>query len=403
MSTLQRKLELNIKTNYLYHFIMNINLTSGVWMIFLAFKGLSLFEIGLMESLFHITSFTMEIPTGAIADIYGRKVSRILSRLMNILALILMILGTNVMWYGISFILSALSYNLESGAGTALVYDSLKELGIEKQFMKISGKLEIIYQVGSVIALFIGGYMATIDYNLTFATAIVVGIVGFIVSISFHEPAIGKVEKQGSHLNTFKNQIIESIKVIKGDRRIAFLIICTEGFGVLVTTVFFYVQNYMKTSGKSEFQVGIVLAIASLCGAVYASLMYRVERRFGIKRLLIVLPVIGSLGFVLLALGFYIEVAMILVVALDSGLYVVISDYINQLIPSKQRATILSFQSMLFSWFMIIVFPIMGMIGDRYGLIVSFRIIAIISIGFLIWLMTRVNKYNDFKKEEVAS
>lgn len=395
MKTVHNKLKRNISKNYLYHFIMNINLTSGVWMIFLAFKGLSLFEIGLMESLFHITSFTMEIPTGAIADIYGRKVSRIVSRFMNILGLLLLILGTNILWYGISFIVSALSYNLESGAGTALVYDSMKEIGTEKNFMKISGRLEIIYQIGSVFALFIGGYLATIDYNLTFMVAIFIGIIGFVVSFGFYEPTIGKVEKEKSHLHMFQNQILNSIKVIKEDRRITLLIICIESFSVLVTTVFFYIQNYMKLNGKNEFQVGVVLAIASLSAAIYAGFMYKIERKLGFKRLLIILPLLGSIGFLLLSSGFYVEVAMILVVTLDSGLYVVISDYINQLIPSKQRATILSFQSMFFSLGMIIIFPFMGIIGDCFGLLVSFRIIAAISIVLLFWIMIKVIKIKN--------
>ena len=98
----------NIKKNYLYTSLQNFNLTSGVWMLYLAFKGLSLFEIGIMEAIFHITSFTMEVPTGIVADLLGRRTSRILGRLMAVISTIMMILSTGPLGFAVSFIFSAL-------------------------------------------------------------------------------------------------------------------------------------------------------------------------------------------------------------------------------------------------------------------------------------------------------
>ncbi|HWQ30940.1 MAG TPA: MFS transporter, partial [Negativicutes bacterium] len=57
------------------------------------------------------------------------------------------------------------------------------------------------------------------------------------------------------------------------------------------------------------------------------------------------------------------------------------SDYINKMIPSENRATILSFSSMVFSFFMIIVFPLVGMLGDLYSL--GFAIKCLGGLGIL--------------------
>jgi len=54
-------------------------------------------------------------------------------------------------------------------------------------------------------------------------------------------------------------------------------------------------------------------------------------------------------------------------------------NYINKLIKSEQRATLLSLQSMAFSFFMIVIFPIVGKIGDYYSLETSFIFIAVVS------------------------
>lgn len=394
-SQLHTKLKANVKKNYIYFFVMNMHMTSAVWMIYLAYRGLSLFEIGIMESVYHLSSFSMEIPTGAIADLYGRKTSRILGRFFTVISLTMMILAPNVIWFGISFFFSALGNNLESGAGEALVYDSMKEIGIEDEYMKVSGRQEIIFQIARIIALIVGGYLASIDYALAFRAGIIVATISTLYGFTFTEPTIGKVEKKESAYKTFIHQIKESVGVIRKDKRIGFLIISTEIFGTLVTTVYFYIQNYMKMSGRTEFQVGIVLAIAAFGGAIFAANTYRLEKRYSFRKLLTYLPLIGSVGFITLALGGMVEISMILIFIVESVLFIIISDYINKLIPSEQRATILSFQSMAFSFFMILVFPVIGSLGDAVNLLYAFRLIAVISVALLVWMVITIRRNKD--------
>ncbi|MDF2593450.1 MAG: major facilitator superfamily 1, partial [Clostridia bacterium] len=78
------QLKRNINKNYLYTLIQNIDFTRGIWMLYLAGKGMSLTQLGLLETIFHVTSFTMEVPTGAVADIFGRRISRIVGRVASI-------------------------------------------------------------------------------------------------------------------------------------------------------------------------------------------------------------------------------------------------------------------------------------------------------------------------------
>jgi len=114
----------NITREYIYSFLNNFNLLSTVWMLYLAYKGMSLTQIGLLEGLFHVTSFLMEIPTGSIADIFGRKTSRVLGSVFWVISSITMLYGNNFFHFALAMTLMALSYNLESGAGQALIYDS---------------------------------------------------------------------------------------------------------------------------------------------------------------------------------------------------------------------------------------------------------------------------------------
>ena len=58
---------------YLLEFFGSFSLTDGVWIIFLIQRGFSLVQVGLAETVFHIASFFFEVPSGAVADLFGRK------------------------------------------------------------------------------------------------------------------------------------------------------------------------------------------------------------------------------------------------------------------------------------------------------------------------------------------
>ena len=132
----------NIGINYLFNVFMNLNFTSGLWMIFLAIRGFSLVELGLLEGIYHITGFLMEVPTGIIADIWGRKASRIIGRIIWSLSLALMYFSPGFALQALGFCICALGNTLESGAGDALVYDSLLPDGAEEQYVKSQDGIE---------------------------------------------------------------------------------------------------------------------------------------------------------------------------------------------------------------------------------------------------------------------
>ncbi len=395
-----KRLGNNIYKNYIYTFMSNFNVTSGVWMLYLAYRGLSLFEIGIMEAIFHLTSFTMEVPTGVVADLLGRKMSRIMGRFMAVIATLLMIYAGGPLGFAISFVFSALSYNLESGAGDALIYDSMKEIGSDKTYMKVKGRGEALFQIANAMALPIGGYLATTNYQSVYKLAFVVGIVTLIHSFSFVEPNVGKVEKKDNHLTTFKHQLKDSISIVKNSKDLGFLIIMAESYGVFATTTFFYIQNFLKEGGKSEFRIGLVLAIGSVLAAIMATAAHRIEKRFGFKITLTVLLMAGSSSLWLMATGALAEIGIVLLSIFEVIEFVVMSDYINKLIPSERRATILSMESMVFSLFMIIIFPIVGLVGDLWGLQMSFILIAGLSTIVSGLMVRRIHMNKGVKPSE---
>jgi len=351
-----------------------------------------------METIYHISSFLMEIPTGAVADIFGRKTSRILGRVSTCIAITIMIFGNNVVWFAVSFFFTALGNNLESGAGDALIYDSLKELNIENDYMKVRGRNELFFQIAKTFSLIIGGYIATLSYTSVYMISLVFAVISIIHAFSFTEPKIGRVQKKHNIWETFKHQVVSSFKVMSGKKELVEMIIALEIFSTFYTTEFFYMQNHLKSLGHSEFQIGIILSIGALLAAFTATQAYKLEKRFKIKKLLTVTIIAAVILFWGMTINGVEKYAFIFLTAIEGLLFVVMGDFINKLIPSDKRATILSFQSMIFSLFMIILFPIVGKLGDLFGLRNAFILVAIGATISLFILGTIIQKRNNTKK-----
>jgi MFS family permease len=378
------QLKKNIKKNYIYTLLQNIDLTRGIWMIYLASKGMSLTQLGLLETIFHITSFFMEVPTGAVADIFGRKISRICGRVLSLISVIILLAADSFLWFAISFVFTALSYNLESGAGDALLYDSLKEIGEEDKYMKISGNKEVFYQVAGIISFLVGGYMATKSYGIAFTLTIIVAALALLQSFSFNEPSISRKREMEKKGNVFVNQIKESISVVRKNPRIGALIVFTEIILTFCTCIFYYLQNFLKGNGYNEAAIGVIYAAAYLVSALTAPQVHKIEKVIKEQGILLVVPLVTVACLWGIALSTYHFIFFIVLMITEEIVYVAMNDYINKMIPSENRATILSFASMVFSFFMITVFPFVGMLGDRYSLVFAIKCLGGLGIVFVL-------------------
>ena len=85
-------LKKQIRTLYITGVLGNLSLT-GAWVVILAARGFSLVQIGFAETMFHITSLICEIPSGMLADMYGRKKMLVLGNLMAITGDLVMFLS----------------------------------------------------------------------------------------------------------------------------------------------------------------------------------------------------------------------------------------------------------------------------------------------------------------------
>ena len=157
---------------YLSSVLGNLSLT-GAWVAILAARGFSLVEIGIAETVFHITSIIFELPSGVMADVFGRKKMLIVSTIMQILGSIAMIASNDLFMVCVAIALHALCYNFSSGTGDALAYDSMKKARIQSKFEKYESNQLVIYRVCSGISTLCAGLALAIGYRLAYGTELI--------------------------------------------------------------------------------------------------------------------------------------------------------------------------------------------------------------------------------------
>jgi len=381
------KLRRNVALDYLYSFICNLNMSSSIWVLYLTYKGMNLFQIGLLEGIFHITGMLTEIPSGAMADLFGRKKSLIVGRIFLTISCIVMLFSQSFMGFAIGFILHAWSYNFNSGSEEALVYDSLKLIGKEDSYLKTNSRINFTIEVSQAIAIVTGGVLAEISYSWCYFICIVIAVLCFLPLVFMTEPPVKREitvkEKLGVML---ARHFITSWKIVKDDKRILFIVVYYSIIFTEFTVLLFYSQQFFQNHGLNKIQISIIMLFAgfSACGgALFSETLYRILKnriaKFGAYGIVLCLLIFGLDNLYLGAM------ALIIASFFNSVLYPVQSSILNAMIPSEQRATLISLNSMVFSIVMVLVFPLVGGLADIWNLGVVFVGLGVfIMIGIIV-------------------
>ena len=386
--TLLYKLKRNVVLDYFCTFITNLNMQSCIWVLYLGFCGLSLGQIGLLEGIYHITSMIFEIPSGAIADLLGRKRSMLVSKFCIAVSCLIMLYSRSFWLFGLSFFIQAIGNNFNSGSEEALIYDSMKAVGDEDKYIGVNGKLNVIIEVAQSIAVVVGGILAEYSFFWCYGTSLVIALLAFVPVLAMTEAPFEREEKKTENIFVMlKNHFAASLGVLKEDPRIGRIVIFFAGIFASHTLLYFYSQQYFFDLGYNKIQISLFMLIYSAfccAGAYYSD---KIFEQFGKK-----IGVVAALAMAVAIACFVFEnivlsVAMISIAGFcNSLLYPIQSGILNSLIPSEQRATLISVNSMFFSVAMIIIFPVVGFVSDQIGLGKSLLGIGFVLIGFtLLW------------------
>ena len=349
---------------------------TSFWILFFIQNGLSLLQIGLLESIFHGTSLLCEIPSGMLADRFSYKTNLYLARLASIVSSILILFGQGNFWiYALAMMVSAWSYNFDSGTSTAFLYDSAVEAGQKDRYLQISSFLSGVADVTRTLGTVVAGFFIHGALAWTYLIAIGLSFLSIILIYFMKEP----MAKRGrNEVLTFKTIVLQVRKEWHEKPVLFYWMMTYQLVGTLMCMFYFYYQQ--KISDLVGWQVSLVMLIGSGLNLIAVYVASQIGKKWNSNRVFPTLVALTGLALLLVFSGT--PFAFLLVYLLTNTLYAVYQPiYFNDLqgyLPSSVRATMLSINSMLFSLSMFVIFPLTGWLIDRWGLVAVFLVLGLI-------------------------
>ena len=387
----RRAFEANVRKSYVYGFLMDFSLTAPIWVLYLRDeRGLSLAQITLLEVPLFLLIVLMEVPSGAIADRFGRKVSLMLGSAILALALFVYGIATSYPLLLVSNVAWGLAFTFRSGADTALLYDSLKLAGRDGDFPRINGRLWALRSAAMLGGLLLGAPLAAATgYTVAISLSAIVAACAVPAAFLMHEPRRARAEGAQPYGHTLVCGIRDAWRTPA--LRYAFLFSGILG-AATAGPLLLVLQPWLVEHDVGAANLGVWQALVSSAGVLSALTAGSLLARLGERGAFWVLFAALALCSMALA-GISSAWAMVgfLGIAAVRGLHPpVLAGYVNRRIESPRRATVLSVQNLMGNVVMAVVWPLAGVVADGCGLPAVFLMYALgtLAVGggaLLVW------------------
>ena len=388
----------------------------GINTLFLLDAGLTNFEAFAANAFFSLGMLLFEIPTGVVADTLGRRWSYLLGTVTlavtTVLYWLLWVWESPFWAWAIVSVLLGLGFTFFSGAVDAWLVDALHATGYRGSLETVFGRAMIVGSTAMLAGSVLGGVVAQFtNLGVPFLIRAGVLVLMFFVAALLMRDLGFTPERGAGPIKATGNVLRASVRYGLGDPPVRWLMLATPFTTGVGFYVFYALQPYLLELWGDEDAysiAGLAAAILSGAGIVGGILAPRVRRLFRKRTSAILLATLSSVA-VLLALAFTTNFWVAVVLLAAWGIASSIDDpvhraYLNDMIPSKQRATVLSFDSLLGSAGGAVFQPILGRSADLGGYGASLLwsgVIAAFAAPFL--LLSRAQQSPADTAREVTS
>jgi MFS family permease len=370
----------------------------GINTIFLLDAGLSNLEAFAANAFFTAGMVLFEVPTGVVADTVGRRASYLLGTVTLAASTLLYVLLWRVhapFWqWAVVSILIGLGFTFFSGAVEAWLVDALKATGFTGELESVFGRGQVITGVAMLTGSVVGGLIAqATNLGVPFVLRGLILAAMFLVAFRLMHDVGFAPEKGGGVLIEVRKIASASVEYglrVPAVRWLMLEALFTGGVGIYG---FYALQPYLlRLYGDPHAYLIAGLAAAIVAGAqILGGLAApRIRRRFRRRTsALIATAIIGVVVLTLMGIlqNFWVVIGLVVIWSLIFAASMPIRQtYMNGMIPSRQRATILSFDSLMGSTGGVWAQPLLGRVADVWGYGPSYVVgagISLLALPFL--------------------
>jgi MFS family permease len=370
MTAFSPRLRRNVRLFYAYGFLMQFVLWGAIWIKYLIEdRGFELKYLLAMDFPFWLLVAILQAPTGALADHIGRKRVLAIAGLLYTFTILGFGLASNYWMLFFDYVLWAFAQSMQSGADSALLYDSLKQEGRESEYQRIAGRGFAFMLVAGVLSLGLGGTLASlIGLAGVVQVSAVVPLFAMATAFLFDEPEVVREERH------YWAGLRDGMSFAWTHPQVRYMlmtgaVLLAGTFAPVILAQPFLIHHNVDTG-----LYGWLQAPLRLLGVIAAIWAVRISARIGVGAILATAClsiVVAYAGLAAVdAVGVF---AFFALPALMQGLTrPVVDGYINDRTSSERRATVLSVMQLLFALQVMLVEPLLGFLTDDYSIRVAF-------------------------------
>ncbi len=325
------------------------------------------YELFLLHGIYSFIIAILEIPSGYIADVWGRKNALVAGMIFGTAGFASYATGEGFVGFLIAEIFLGIGHAMISGADSALLYDSLLDVKKEKQYLKYEGRLTAYGNFSEAGAAILGGIIANyLSMRSTYVGQTAISFIGLIVALTLMNPSSHQVIKKFQFSRLIQIMRYALIK----NQQLRANILLSSVIGLSTLSMAWFTQIYYTNLGLSLSVMGIIWFALNMAPGITSIYAHKIEKLLGMRKTIFVIIFFIPVGYLLLSTTLTIFGLFILFIFyLARGIATpVLKDYINKITPSDIRATVLSIRSLLIRVTFAIVGPAMGKVSDVYGI-----------------------------------
>jgi MFS family permease len=342
-----------------------ISLIAATYVTFLMGKGLNLFQVNLVNVVFYATLFVFEIPTGAFADVFGRKLSFVLSCFLFSGGMFLYTTAHSFWGFALAEAVSAVGATFASGAFQAWLVDRLRHQDYDGPLGKIFAREQQLRSSMGIIAAMLGAYAAERNSSLPwFCGGCMFAVAGTLAVIYMKEEQF--VRRKFS----WKDGLASMVAIVRTSRRYATTNSAVRFIIIMGLVQFFAIQSpnmqwqpFFARFLRHKSSLGFIytgISVAMILGSTLAPVLLKKMRNERTALSLAQTAIGLGICVTILCGNLFSGLAVFLAHEVFRGMFVPLKDaYLNDNIPSAERATLISFES------------ISHHVGGMIGLLVS--------------------------------
>ncbi len=377
----------NIVANYSSDLILGTYFQLPIWIVYQS-KFLNFGQIAFFSGLSLITEVIAQLPTGAFADLVGRRYALSLGNLFMALAMFFIALYPKPEIMLIYSVMWGLGRAFCMGTSKPVLYETLEMHNKTSIYPKILSRSVILFQLSAAISIVSGGYLYVLQPNLPYIVSGLASLIGVFTAFIF-------VEKKVTHTSTRLLQFVTTAKlgffeIFKNSYISKLTILYALTLGIAHTSQQFFMQPYMLELGLNDIARSWTAMIIKISIALLGAKLLATTKIFKSKYFLLIIPtllVVSLLpaGFTSMPWAYLVFIG----IAFNSGnTDLFLSSEINAHLNSNVRSTAISIQRMLAStfgaiiqWLSIVPIAMSG-VGIYYSFLGIFSLLVILPLGY---------------------